>query len=109
MVVRTLKDQLKLFGRKFHDRTVLVGERWGVRQVSVAGDGLGALELDLEDMALDDLGRASLDGLVRYVGEQPEYLTLTVAGRAALVAWLLPSTRPEALALAMAAVDARIG
>lgn len=109
MDCQALKNQLKLFGRKFDDRTVVVGGRWGVQQVSVAGDGQGPLELDLEDMELDDLGRASLDGLVRYVGEQPEYLTLSVADRAALIAWLLPSTRPEALALAMAAVDARTG
>lgn len=107
MDVRTLKDQLTLFGRKFHDRNVVVGGRWGVHQVSVAGDLEGALELDLEDMELDDLGRASLDGLVRYVGEQPEYRNLSVGDRAALVAQLLPSTRPDALALAMAAVDAR--
>jgi hypothetical protein len=107
MDVRTLKDQLKLFGRKFNDRSVVVGGRWDVVRVSVAGDLLGALELDLEGMELDDLGRASLDGLIRYVGELPEYLTLGVADRAGLIALLLPSTRSEALALAMAAVDAR--
>ena len=107
MDCRTLMKELKLFGRKFQDRTVVVGGRWGVRQVSLAGDLQGPLELDLEDMALDDLGRASLDGLVRYVGELPEYRNLSVADRAALVAWLLPSNRPDALALAMAAVDAR--
>lgn len=109
MDVRTLKDQLKLFGRKFHDRNVVVGGRWDVLQVSVAGDGLGALELDLVGMELDDLGRASLDGLMRYVSELPEYLILGVADRAALIELLLPSTRPEAFALAMAAVDARAG
>lgn len=105
---RTLMNELKLLGREFHDRTVVVGGRWGVRQVSVAGDGQGPLELDLEDMSLDEHGRASLGGLVRYVGEQPEYRNLSVADRAALIAWLLPSARPEALALAMAAVDARM-
>ena len=108
MDVRTLKNELKLFGRKFHDRTIVVGGRWGVLQVSVAGDGQGPLELDLEDMMLDGKGRASLDGLVSYVGEQPEYLTLSFADRAALIAWLLPNTRTEALALALAAVDARM-
>jgi hypothetical protein len=107
MDVRTLKDQLKVFGRKFNDRNVVVGGRWDVQQVSVAGDGLGALELDLEGMELDNLGRASLDGLIRYVAELPEYRILAVVDRAALIAMLLPSTRTDALALATAAVDAR--
>lgn len=70
MDCQTLKNQLKLFGRKFDDRTVVVGGSW-----TTLGERLWTVSWD----------------------------------RAALIAWLLPSTRPEALALAMAAVDARTG
>ena len=65
-----------------------------------------------ERATLEVRERVAVDNAVeklRTIGEQPEYLTLSVADRAALIAWLLPSTRPEALSLAMAAVDARTG
>ena len=102
-----LVKDLRHLGRGVADRTVVIGGRWGISNISLAGDGLGPVELDLEDIGLDDQGRASLHGLAQYLGEQPEYRSLSTVERAILIAWLLPADREEALALAMAAVDER--
>lgn len=58
-VEELVRDLLQL-GQGAADRTVVVGGRWGISNVSLAGDGLGPVELDLEDVGLDDQGRASL-------------------------------------------------
>lgn len=80
--VKELVHDLRELGRGAADRTVVVGGRWGISNISLAGDGLGPVELDLEDVGLDDQGRASLFALARYLGELPEYRNLSVAERA---------------------------
>lgn len=105
-VEELVRDLLQL-GQGAADRTVVVGGRWGISNISLAGDGLGPVELDLEDVGLDDQERASLSGLARYLGELPEYRNLSEAKRAAVIGCLLPPVRDAAVALAMAAVDER--
>ncbi len=99
-------DLLEL-GQGAAGRTVVVGGRWGISNISLAGDGLGPVELDLEDIGLGDQGRASLSALARYLGELPEYRNLSVAKRAAVMGYLLPPDRDEAVAVAISAVDQR--
>lgn len=105
--VKELVHDLRELGRGAADRTVVVGGRWGISNISLAHDGLGPVELDLEDVGLDDQGRASLFALARYLGELPEYQNLSVAERAVVVGSLLPAHLDEATAVAMSAIDQR--
>lgn len=105
--VKELVHDLRELGRGAADRTVVVGGRWGISNISLAGDGLGPVELDLEDVGLDDQGRTSLSALARYLGELPEYRNLSVMKRAVVVGSLLPRDRDEATAVAMSAIDQR--
>lgn len=90
--VRELVHDLLELGQGAADRTVVVGGRWGISNISIAGDGLGPVELDLEDIRLEDQGRASLSALARYLGQLPEYRNLSVAKRAVVVGSLLPGS-----------------
>ncbi len=105
--VKELVHDLRELGQGAADRTVVVGGGWGISNISLAGDGLGPVELELEDIRLDDQGRASLSALARYLGELPEYRNLSVAQRAVLVGLLLSPDRDEATAVAMSAIDQR--
>ncbi len=105
--VGELVRELRELGRGVADRSVVVGGRWGISNISLADDGLGPVELDLEDVGLDDQGRASISALARYVGELPEFRNLSVAKRAAVIGCLLPPDRDEAVAVANSAVDQR--
>lgn len=62
--VGELVHDLPELGQGAAGRTVVVGGRWGISNLSLAGDGLGPVELDLEDIGLGPRPRL-LDLLIR--------------------------------------------
>ena len=58
--VKELVHDLRDLGQGAADRTVVVGGRWGLSNISVASDGLGPVKLELEDVELDDQGSLCL-------------------------------------------------
>lgn len=106
--VRELIEHLRDFMPEYSDRNVLIGGRWGISELTGPGDNLGmAVEVNLEDVGIDDKGRASLFGLFRYLSEQPEYRDLPFGQRAQVLSLLLPMDSDQALALGMAAIERR--